>query len=512
MREDGQLPTVLIVDDEPRSLEALERNLHEHFRVLTATSAAEAERIIEREEVDIVLCDQRMPGENGVQFLTRLRRSHPDIVRIILSGYTDAEDIIAGLNEAGIYHYIIKPWTPEKLLMVLKNAARLRQLERENELLARELRLTTEAAKRKVAGNRRRLRSRFIGAECMIRAPDSPLNAVCDMLLKVAAHDVPVLITGESGTGKELAARILHYNSTRGEKPFVVENCGALPEELLASELFGHRRGAFTGAVDNHVGLFERADGGSVFLDEIGEISPAFQVKLLRVLQEGEIRPVGATKPRRVNVRIIAATNRDLETDVRKGLFREDLYYRLATIVVRMPPLRERPMDIPPLARHLLKKACDELGLPPMRLSDAALECMMRHDWPGNVRELDNEIRRMLVLAEDGAEELDVSLLSPAVRMAAPPEQRDDLRLLDSFSGTLKERLEALEARIIREALVRHGWNRSRVARELGLSRVGLRNKMERYGIVPAAERASGDVPGNGNAPDGVAPDVHLNS
>ena len=512
MTHGERLPTVLVVDDEPRSLEALERNLCEEFRVLTATSAAEAERLVEREEVDIVLCDQRMPGESGVQFLARLRKNHPDIVRIILSGYTDAEDIIAGLNEAGIYQYIIKPWAPEKLLMVLKNAARLRQLERENELLARELRLTTEAARRKVAGNRQRLRRQFTGADCMIRAADSPLNAVCDMLLKVAAHDVPVLITGESGTGKELAARILHYNSPRGEKPFVVENCGALPEELLASELFGHRRGAFTGAVDNHTGLFERADGGSVFLDEIGEISPTFQVKLLRVLQEGEIRPVGATKPRRVNVRIIAATNRDLEKDVRKGLFREDLYYRLATIVVRMPPLRERPMDIPPLASHLLKKACDELGLPAKKLSDEALDCMMRHDWPGNVRELDNEIRRMLVLAEDDAEVLDAALLSPAVRMAAPPEQRDDLRLLDSFSGTLKERLEALEARIIREALARHGWNRSRVARELGLSRVGLRNKMERYGIVPAAEGAESTGTDGGPAADGVARDVRLNS
>ena len=485
MTDDGRLATVLIVDDEPRSLEALERNLYEHFRILTAASAAEAERIVEREDVDIVLCDQRMPGENGVQFLSRLRGTHPEIVRIILSGYTDAEDIIAGLNEAGIYQYIIKPWAPEKLLMVLKNAARLRQLERENELLARELRLTAEAAGRKVAGNRRRLRRQFTGDACMVRAPDSPLNEICALLVRVATHDVPVLITGESGTGKELAARILHYNSTRGEKPFVVENCGALPEELLASELFGHRRGAFTGAVDNHVGLFERADGGSVFLDEIGEISPAFQVKLLRVLQENEIRPVGSTKPRRINVRVIAATNRDLEADVRRGRFREDLYYRLATIVVRMPPLRERRMDIPCIARHLLKKACAELGLPPRGLSDEALECMMRYDWPGNVRELGNEIRRMLVLADEEARELDASLLSPRVRMAAPREQRDDLRLLDSFSGTLKERMEALEARIIREALVRHGWNRSRVARELGLSRVGLRNKMERYGIAP---------------------------
>jgi len=292
-----------------------------------------------------------------------------------------------------------------------------------------------------------------------------------------------VLITGESGTGKELVARALHYNSLRWNKPFVVENCAALPDELLESELFGHRRGAFTGAVDDHTGLFERADGGSIFLDEIGEVSPTFQAKLLRVLQEGEIRRVGGRQTRKVDVRVIAATNRDLEAEVEAGRFREDLYFRLAGVSLHVPPLRERPMDIPVISKMLLEKSQAQFGKSLQGLSPEALSCLEAYRWPGNVRELQNEIQHILVMGPPagwvGPQHLS-RRVSQAMRRAPEPSQGPSVAGLE---GTLRERIETLEACILKESLMRHRWNKSRAAKELGLSRVGLRAKLERYGL-----------------------------
>ncbi len=267
-----------------------------------------------------------MPGMSGVEFLKIVRERWPDVVRMIISGYTDAEDIIQGVNEAGIYQYVTKPWQPDSLALTLKNAVRLYKLQRENELLAIELKMSSNRAEKVVASRRQGLRETCESDDGIVRDRNSPMNDVCARMRRVAPYDISVLITGESGTGKELIARALHYNSLRWNKPFVVENCAALPDELLESELFGHRRGAFTGAVEDHVGLFQRADGGTVFLDEIGEVSPSFQAKLLRVLQESEIRPVGGRQTRKIDVRVIAATNRDLEDEVSAGRFREDLY------------------------------------------------------------------------------------------------------------------------------------------------------------------------------------------
>ncbi len=475
-------PTVLIVDDEVRSQESLERNLSDEFEVNTASNAKQATAILESKWVQIILCDQRMPEMTGTEFLKIVREKWPEVVRIIISGYTDAEDIIAGINDAGIYQYITKPWQPNELLLTLKNAARLFDLQRQNELLAIELKMCSTRVENVVAERRESLRDRFQFDDGIIRSEESPVNQVCDTLKQVAAYEIPVLITGESGTGKELAARSLHYSSLRWNKPFVVENCGALPDELLESELFGHKRGAFTGAVEDHQGLFERADGGTIFLDEIGEVSPAFQVKLLRVLQEGEIRPVGSSKTRKVDVRAIAATNKDLETEVREGRFRKDLYFRLAAVTVHMPPLRERTHDIPILAEELLKSAMSALQKMTSGFTAETLECLKRYQWPGNVRELQNEIQRILVMAPDG-DELGANLLSPRILVAAPPEDEDELLHLCEFEGTLKQRIESLEARILRETLIRHRWNKSRAAKELGLSRVGLRGKLERYGL-----------------------------
>lgn len=474
-------PTVLVLDDEVRSLETLSRILDEEFDVKTASNVQHAKEILEVEWVQIILCDQRMPDMTGVEFLKQVREQWPDVIRMIISGYSDSEDIINAVNEAGIYHYISKPWHPDSLLLTLQNAASMYQLQRENELLNLELKTAPGRLKDGVEKKREALRDRFQSDDGIVRLPDSCMSRVCEKLLKVAPYDVSVTISGESGTGKELAARALHYNSLRWDKPFVVENCAALPDELLESELFGYKRGAFTGATEDRVGLFERANGGTVFLDEIGEVSPAFQVKLLRVLQEGEIRPLGSGKTRKVDVRIIAATNRDLEAEVRAGRFRADLFYRLTTVSIAMPPLRERGGDIPLLANALLQSAIADLGKVVEGFTDEAVACMQSYHWPGNVRELQNEIRHMLVMGE--GDYLGAELLSPRVLQAAPEEEEAETLLFNGLNGTLKERVESLEARILKETLIRHRWNKSRAAKELGLSRVGLRSKLERYGL-----------------------------
>ena len=488
MNDNASLPTLLVVDDEVRSQEALRRTLEEDFTVFTASGAAEAQRIMEREFVQIVLCDQRMPDVSGVEFLKQVRAQWPDAVRMIISGYTDAEDIIAGINEAGIWQYVLKPWQPDQLLLLLKGAAEVHRLQQDNQRLSLELKTSEPALKRRVEAKRSQARSNF-ALDRMARAPDSPLNEVVGLIERIAPFDISVLITGESGTGKELLARSLHYRSPRADKAFVTENCGALPDQLLEAELFGHKRGAFTGAFEDRVGLFQQADGGTLFLDEIGETSPAFQVKLLRVLQEGEVRPVGAPRPLSVDVRVLAATNRDLEEEVRAGRFREDLYYRLATLTLHLPPLRERPMDIPMIAEGILERGMRQLQRPARGFTREAMACLTAYRWPGNVRELQNEILRMLTLAEgrDGELWLGAELLSTRVLRAAGEESEEkELGFLAGLDGGLKERMEQLEARVVKETLIRHRWNKTRAATELGLSRVGLRSKLSRYGLEKA--------------------------
>lgn len=483
-----RLPAILVVDDELRSQEALRRTLDEDFEVFCAASAAEGMAILEQEQatsgIRIVLCDQRMPGMTGIQFLREVRQRWPDIVRIILSGYTDAEDIITGVNEAGIWQYLLKPWQPEQLLLTLQRAAEVWRLQQENQRLSLDLRTAEPVLRQRVERKQQKVRATF-GLEGLIRAPGSPLDAVCDTIRRIAPFDLSVMITGESGTGKEMVARAIHCESSRADKPFITENCGALPDALLESELFGYKRGAFTGAVEDRIGLFQQADGGTLFLDEIGETSPAFQVKLLRVLQEGEFRPLGSSRPVRVDVRVIAATNRDLEADVRDGRFREDLYYRLAIIALRVPPLRERPMDLARLAQHLLASSCTALGKPVAGFARETLAGLTAYRWPGNVRELQNEILRMVALST--TPELGVDLLSPRVLKSPVGETpAADVDWAANLTGGLKERMEQLEMRVLKEAMARLRWNKSRVARELGLSRVGLRAKLARYGLEQA--------------------------
>lgn len=474
------LPTVLVVDDEVRSQDAMRRTLDEDFTVLTASGADEARVHLERTPVSVILCDQRMPGLTGVAFLKEVRERWPDTVRIVISGYTDSEDIIAGINDAGIYQYVLKPWVPDHLLNTVRNAAEAQTLQRDMHRLDLELRTSTPVLRQRAASKLERARSVF-DFDRIERAPGSPLDAICELAARVARFDLSVLVLGESGTGKELLARAMHYASPRAAGAFVVENCAALTDTLLESELFGHKRGAFTGAYEDHIGLFQRADGGTVFLDEIGETSPAFQLRLLRVLQEGEVRPVGATRAVPVDVRVVAATHRDLEQRVNEGLFREDLYYRIATVTITVPPLRERGGDIEPIARRLVAEVGTALGRPGATLSDEALACLMAYPWPGNIRELRNEISRAVALStSDQIEGLAFSsrvLQGQAGRAASAPSAGLPA------SGTLSERLDSIEAMILRETLLRHRWNKTRAAKELGLSRVGLRGKMLRFGL-----------------------------
>lgn len=475
------LPSILIIDDEPRSIETLERILDEHFDVHTANNVEEALVVLKQEWIQVVVCDQRMPDVTGIELCSQIREAWPEIIRMIISGYTDSEDIINAINEGGIYQYISKPWHPDDVILKLKNAVELFDLHRINERLSIELNLQPKTLKEAIEVQRKLLQAHY-SWEGIVRSPDSIMNVTCDTIKQVSPFDVSVLVTGESGTGKELCARALHYNSLRQDGPFVAENCGALPDELLESELFGHKKGAFTGAVDDRIGLFESANDGTIFLDEIGDISPAFQLKLLRVLQEKEIRPLGSNKRRPVDVRILAATNKNLEEEVREGRFRQDLYYRLATFTIKLPPLRDRLEDIPYLTAYLLEESMKELGKRVEGVTSETMDCLQKYQWPGNVRELQNEIKRMLVLAQN--DKLEANLISPHILRATPDDMRNDMKVVTGRSnGTLKDRIEQLESRVLKETLVRLNWNKTRAAEELGLSRVGLRSKLERYGL-----------------------------
>ena len=337
------------MDDEPRVLDALEAILAAEFRVLRANHGEEAlERLAAEADVAVIVTDHRMPGMTGVELLRRSQERTPDAVRIVLTAYTDVDSLMEAINTGRIYHFVPKPWDPNELLVVVRRAAERWRLARENARLRDELELAYNALRREAAAGREKPASfdELVGAE-------TGLRGAVELARKVLDGDTSVLLLGETGTGKELFAHLIHTNGSRRTRPFVAQSCGALPDTLLESELFGHARGAFTGAVGERKGLFEEADGGTIFLDEVGETSPAMQLRLLRVLQEGEVRRVGGSGTRRVDVRLIAATNADLEADVAAGRFRRDLFYRLSVFPVRLPPLRERARGHPDPRRAL---------------------------------------------------------------------------------------------------------------------------------------------------------------
>lgn len=469
---------ILVVNHDDKVRAALRRCLAEDYTVVTAASVAETSRLLEGHEVDLVLCDQQMPEMSGVDFLHQLRISHPEVVRILITGYTDPHDIIKAINEAAVYQFIPKPWQPEQLQLIIKRALESCELARRHRYLSRELKFAEDVLWKQ---NDRmvRLLQDIYEFDKLVFASDAMVE-VCNLARKAAVTDLPVLIQGETGTGKELMSRAVHFFSGRKSFPFLAQNCGAFPDELLHSELFGHKRGAFTGAISDRLGLFPAADGGTVFLDEISEVSPSFQVSLLRFLQEGEVKPLGTNQTRQCNIRIIAATNRPLAELVQQGKFRRDLYYRLRGFEINIPPLRERRDDIPVLAEHAVHKYAESINRKIAGIGSEVIQRLKAYAFPGNVRELENEMRRMVAMAEDG-EILTVKHMSPDLaRLTAPPDKVLPTDFL-AGAGTLKERVEALEMHLVTQTLLKHKWNHSRAARELGLSRVGLANKVRRY-------------------------------
>jgi two-component system, NtrC family, response regulator HupR/HoxA len=457
--------TILIVDDEPRVLDALEVVLAADFRVLRAGDGEEAlQQLAAEPDVAVIVTDHRMPGMTGIELLRHSQERAPDAVRIVLTAYTDVDNLMEAINTGRIYHFIPKPWDPKELLVVVRRAAERWQLGRENARLRDELELAYNALRREAAA----ARARPLTFEALVGA-EAGLREAVGLARKIVDADTTVLLLGETGTGKELFARLIHANGSRRHKPFVAQNCGALPESLLESELFGHARGAFTGAVGDRKGLFEEADAGTIFLDEVGETSPAMQLRLLRVLQEGEVRRVGGTTPRKVDLRVVAATNADLDADVASGRFRRDLYYRLNVFPIRLPPLRERAEDVGTLAEHFLREACRRARRAIPGIGPDTLRLLAGYPWPGNVRELENEIERAVALAEDGRP-LAPTHLSERITAAAA---------LAPSPRTLNEAVEALKRRMIEDAL-RECGSKTRAAERLGLTRQSLQQMLRR--------------------------------
>jgi two-component system, NtrC family, response regulator HupR/HoxA len=456
--------TVLVVDDEPRVLDALEAVLAADFRVLRAEGGDEALRLLGANEVAVIITDQRMPGMTGVELLRRSQEAAPDAARIVLTAYTDVDSLMDAINTGRIYHFVPKPWDPNELLVVVRRAAERYALTQENARLRDELELALNALRREAAESRARPLTfdRLVGGQTGLR----PAVALARKILEA---DTTVLLLGETGTGKELFARLIHTNGRRRARPFVAQNCGALPESLLETELFGHARGAFTGAVGDRKGLFEEADGGTIFLDEVGDTSPAMQLRLLRVLQEGEVRRVGGATSRKVDVRVIAATNADLEAEVTAGRFRRDLYYRLDVFPIHLPPLRERAEDVPALAEHFLHDACRRARRVVPSIAPEALRFLGLYPWPGNVRELENELERAVALADDG-HPLAPAHLSERITAGAA---------LAPSPRTLNEAVEALKRRMLEDAL-RECGSKTRAAERLGLTRQSLQQMLRR--------------------------------
>jgi len=444
---DTNTARILVVDDAPNTVEVIRRHLAKHdFVVYTAAGTGEATSFLSDTPVDLVITDMKMPGQTGMDLVRHVHDNFPLTQVIMVTGYATVKGAVDAVK-AGADGYLAKPFTHDELLEVVSNA-----LER----LGR--RLSTE-------GNADDVAESIPG----IIGVSPPMKKLAKLIERVAPTSATVLISGESGTGKELVARALHYLSERKECPFVAVNCGAIPSELQESELFGHERGAFTGAAQARHGYFETADTGTIFLDEIGETSAVLQVKLLRVLQDHHIVRVGSSTPQPVNVRVVAATNQDIELLVRQGLFREDLYYRLNVVALTVPPLRERDEDVLLLSKHFIQRFARESDRPIPRLDDRAIIALRRYAWPGNVRELENTIRRMIILSD--GETIHTADLPQSMRYSTTRETNLD--------RTLKE----VELDYIRRVLDSVDGNKSETARILGIDRKTLREKLRQ--IVP---------------------------
>jgi two-component system NtrC family response regulator len=448
--------TILVTDDEAGQRELLAGHLrHLGYEVAEAADGVEAVERVRRGGIDVVLLDQRMPRLEGAAAVRAVKEADPEVDVVVVTAYGSVETAVLALK-LGATDYLTKPLDLDRLGMVVRQCLARRTLVREN----REL-------KEKLAGG-----PSFRG----IVASTGAMQELLSTVARVAPTEATVLLTGESGTGKELIARAIHGASRRADGPFVPVHCAALPETLLESELFGHERGAFTGADRQRIGRFESAAGGTVFLDEIAEIPPQVQVKLLRVIQERQVERVGGNRPISLDVRLVAATNRSLDEEIRRGRFREDLYYRLAVVSLHVPPLRNRREDIPSLVEHFLAKHAGEGRQPVRGLSREARDLLVRYDWPGNVRELENVVQRAIVLAR--GETMTTDDLPPAVRAAA-----EEAGIVGRGDETLHGQVEALERRLIEEALEAEHGVQYRAAERLGISERTLRYKLDKLGM-----------------------------
>jgi DNA-binding NtrC family response regulator len=463
--------TLLAVDDEKDLLQLLKRSLEPDLdcNVETALSGEEAIRIVRERHVDLLLADIRMPDMDGLELLEQVRRQEPWLTVVLMTAYGCIELAVQAIK-AGAYDFITKPFDHDSLVLTLKKALERSRLLRENLHLQRYVQ--DASAFQNLVGRSR------------------AMQRIYETIQMVAKTDLTVLITGESGTGKDLTARAIHALSGRSRQPFVVVNCPAVPEQILESELFGYRKGAFTHASQNKIGLFQEAHGGSIFLDEIGDISTSIQTKLLRVLQEKEIKPLGDTRSIQVDVRVLASTNRNLEEKIRRGEFREDLYYRLNVLPIVLPPLRERREDIPPLVDHFLSKRCAELGKPIKAVSPELMDLFLRNPWEGNVRELENIILRGILFAP--REEIrpeDVGFSQTA---------RGDAPALDltryPYRQAKEDSLRRFHQEYIGKLLKETRGNISQAAQICGLERQGLQQIMRRYGMRAEDYRPEGNA------------------
>jgi DNA-binding NtrC family response regulator len=441
---------ILIVEDDDLMRELMTKILAgEHYHIFQASSGEEALKLLQEQTIDLVLTDLRLTGMNGLQLLTEVRTFDQEIVVIVMTAYASVETAVEAMRK-GAYDYLTKPFINDEIRVMLRRALNQRHLSRENRHLKRELR------------ERYRFENIVGNSEAM--------EKVYRLIEKMSGISSNVLIVGETGTGKELVARAIHYNSERSDRPFVAVNCGALTESLLESELFGHLKGAFTGAIANQEGFFRKADKGTLFLDEISEVSHGLQVKLLRAIQEREVIPVGSREPLRFDVRLIAATNRLLEDEVKKGTFREDLFYRINVITIPLPPLRDRKEDVPLLVNHFLQKYAQRLGKPSVKILREAMQALVNYDWPGNVRELENMIERAVALCEeDLIERTDLPDKLTQVKIA--------IRDLDEYEMTL----DALEEQHIRKVLQKVNGDKVKAAQILGINLSTLYRKLARY-------------------------------
>jgi two-component system NtrC family response regulator len=453
------METILIVDDEKNYLVVLEAVLNsEGYEIMTADNARDALHCIRNADLDLVITDVKMPGMSGMELLSECGKIKPDLPVIIMTAYGTIEMAVEAMKQ-NAYDYITKPFQNEQLKLTIRKALEKYRLIKEN------LRLSEALSDRFRYGN--------------IIGKSKPMLKIYDMIEKVAQSKASVLITGPSGTGKELIAKAIHYGSAKKKGPFVSINCGALTETLLESELFGHERGAFTGAVSMKKGRFELADAGTLFLDEVGDMPPSLQVKLLRVLQEMVFERVGGTKSIKVDVRVLSASNRNIKEDVKTGTFREDLYYRLNVIHMEVPPLRERTDDIPLLVKTFIDKYTEGKNSKKFELAPETWKRIYRYPWPGNVRELENVIERALVLSSGGVitpQDLPEELLENK-------EEEVDLDKIVPLNVSLPEALEKVEEKLIKRAFRYSNNVQSRAAEMLGLSRRMMHYKMKKYGI-----------------------------